>query len=177
MVKKILKKVFIVIFAIIALYSGCIIFQKIIWKDKTPNIFGFRNYIVLSGSMEPTISIGDIVFVKVTNEIKENDIISFRADNSVITHRVKAIVENENKEKQYITKGDANSSEDTEIVEPENVEGKYCFKIPKIGNIILFLKTRNGMIVLACVFIACLLFFNKNAIKKEVDKKRGRHFS
>ena len=48
MVKKILKIVFIVILAIIALYSGCIIVQKIIWKDKTPNIFGVKNFIVLS---------------------------------------------------------------------------------------------------------------------------------
>ena len=55
MIRKIMRNIFIVIVAIIIIYTGVIIIQKIIWRDKAPSIFGFKNYIVLSGNMEPMI--------------------------------------------------------------------------------------------------------------------------
>lgn len=125
--------------------------------------------------MEPTINIGDVAFVRKAKDIEQQDIISFRVNNSVVTHRVIEILIDENQEKIYKTKGDANSSEDSETIKQEEIEGKYCFKIPKIGKIILFFRTQAGILVLAVIFALC--FFSNGRENTVVYKKRkkGRH--
>ena len=150
--KKILKIIFWIILIIIVIYSTTIIFQKIVRKDKTPDFFGYKSFIVLTGSMEPTLKPGDIVFVKETTNINEQDIISFKVENAIVTHRVVEI-ENENGKNFYITKGDANSDNDIELISIEYVEGKYAFKIPLLGNIILFFQRPVGMVVLVIILI------------------------
>ena len=87
-VKKILKILSCVVLIIVAIYSTIIIFQKNVWKDKVPSFMGYKNFIILTGSMEPTLNTGDIVFVKETTDIKEQDIISFKVNNSIVTHRI-----------------------------------------------------------------------------------------
>ncbi len=150
--KKILKIIFWIILIIIVIYSTTIIFQKIVRKDKTPDFMGYKNFIILTGSMEPTLKPGDIVFVKETTNINEQDIISFKVENAIVTHRVVEI-ENENGKNFYITKGDANSDNDIELISIEYVEGKYAFKIPLLGNIILFFQRPVGMVVLVIILI------------------------
>ncbi len=113
-VKKISRIVFWFLLIATALYSIFIIIQKLFWKDRTPGFLGYKNFIVLTGSMKPTLNEGDIVFVKETKEIKENDIIAFREGNSVVTHRVFELYKEDGKE-YYITKGDANNGTDTEL--------------------------------------------------------------
>ncbi len=155
MIKKVSQVMFWIFLVIIALYSTFIIVQKLFFKDKTPSFFGYKNFIVLTGSMKPTLNEGDIVFVKEAKEIKENDIIAFKEGNSVITHRVFEVYKEDGKE-YYITKGDANSDTDQELLEKENVEGKYCFKIPFLGRVILFFQKPMGIIILFMLLGICL---------------------
>ena len=110
-VKRISKILFWIILVIVALYSVFMLLQKLIWKDKTPSLFGYKNFIELTGSMKPTLNEGDIIITKEAKEINKNDIISFKIDNSVVTHRVFEIYK-ENGKEYYITKGDANSDTD-----------------------------------------------------------------
>lgn len=160
-IKKILMIIFWIILGIVALYSTSIIFQKLILKNKIPSFLGYKNFIVLTGSMEPTLHVGDIVIVKKTTDIKENDIISFRIENTVVTHRVKEIYK-ENGQDYFITKGDANSGIDTELLDKKNIEGKYCFRIPFLGKIVLFLKKPIGIIVLF-IILGLLLILEKSS--------------
>lgn len=103
------------------------IFQvKILSKDYV-NIFGYSFFEVASGSMSPTLEIGDVIFVKLTNEIEENDIILYSEGNSFITHR---LIKKE--QDRLIAKGDANNSEDKPI-KKEQVLGKVGFIVPRIG--------------------------------------------
>ena len=150
-VGKILTTLFVII---ITIYCSCIIIQKIMWKDKTPNIFGVKNYIVLTGSMDPTIEVGDIVFVKETKEVNEKDIIAFKVDKAIVTHRVVEKIKKDSGT-YYRTKGDANNSADSELVKASAVEGKYVFRVGKIGKIIMFLKTKFGIFY----FILCFLIY------------------
>ena len=176
LVKKILRILFWIILIIIAIYSTVIIFQKIIWKDKVPNFFGYKNFIVLTGSMEPTLNTGDIVFVKETPDIKEQDIISFRVNNSIVTHRVVKIKTVDNNT-YYATKGDANSDADTELVSLEEIEGKYIFKIPFLGNIINFFQKPMGIIILVAILIGILFLGAKKRpkhMKGEDDYERQK---
>ncbi len=165
-VTRVLKILFWVVLVIIDIYSTFIISQKLIWKDKTPSLFGYKNFIELTGSMEPTLNEGDIIITKETQEIKENDIISFREKNSVITHRVFEVYK-ENGKEYYITKGDANSNTDPVLLNKENIEGKYCFKIPFIGKIILFLQKPVGLIILFTMFLIALVISSIEPKKKE----------
>jgi signal peptidase len=90
---------------------------------------------VISGSMRPTLDVGDVVIIaKVSADtIETGDIIQFREPEGVTTlHRVVEIQESEG-EIVFVTQGDANSEPDAKPVIPENVVGKAIFNIPKIG--------------------------------------------
>lgn len=91
-------------------------------------------FIVLSGSMEKEINIGDIVLVKKIEprNLKEGDIISFEQKGETITHRIVEI-----QDKEIYTKGDNNNSLDIEPVNFNSVKGKVEYKIPKLGIFIL----------------------------------------
>ncbi len=93
-------------------------------------IIGITPYVVLSGSMEPTIKTGSVCFinkhVKYEN-IKEKDIIAFKmSDGTLVTHRVASI-----NSESFVTKGDANDIKDGESTKDKYV-GKNIFWIPKV---------------------------------------------
>ena len=58
-------------------------------------VVGFSPYTVLSGSMEPTYSVGDLIYVKTVDpdSIKVGDPITFVANEKLVvaTHRVVAV--------------------------------------------------------------------------------------
>ncbi len=166
-IKKILGIVFWSVLSFIALYSTVIIVQKLLYRDRTPSFFGYKNFIVLTGSMEPTLRMGDIVIVKETTNIKKDDVIAFREKNSVVTHRVFEI-HKENDREFYVTKGDANSDVDLGLVAKEDIEGKYCFKIPFLGLIILFIQKPIGIITL---FVTLGLFLLVTSIMPDKDQE------
>jgi len=98
-------------------------------------LFPFHPTTVISGSMRPTMDVGDVVIIaKVpADQVKLGDIIQFRRPEKVtMMHRVVEIQETEGA-KFFITKGDANDEPDTDPVIPENVVGKLVFTIRKIG--------------------------------------------
>ena len=168
--KKILKIIIYILLVIVLIYTLLILVQKIVWKDKIPEIFGIKNFIVSSGSMSPTINVGDLIFIKDNEEIENQDIISFRIKDSIITHRIIEIKE-ENGKKQFKTKGDANDSEDEELINESNIEGKYIFKIPKVGNIILFLQSIKGIGLIIILFVLYLFIENNKKLNKEEKEK------
>ena len=54
-----------------------------------PGLFGIRPYVVYSGSMEPEIPTGAVVFTKEGEfSPKKGDIITFHNGDTVVTHRV-----------------------------------------------------------------------------------------
>jgi signal peptidase len=98
-------------------------------------LFPVQPTTVISGSMRPTLDVGDVVIIaKVSADtIKAGDIIQFREGEGVTTvHRVVEIQESEGKI-VFITQGDANREPDANPVIPENVVGKAVFTISKIG--------------------------------------------
>jgi len=107
----------------------------IVWFST--GLLGIFPTVVISGSMRPTINVGDIVIlVKVpTEEIKPGDIIQYLTKNGMILHRVIDI-----KSGYFITKGDACSVPDPDPVHPLNVRGKLLMVIPKIGWASIYVK-------------------------------------
>ena len=130
-------------------------------------VCGFVPYVVLSGSMEPTIQTGSICFIYKhidIDSIKENDIIAFRHnDGTLVTHRAVEITDEGIK-----TKGDNNKDIDSNIVGKDEFVGKNVFWIPKLGYVVRKLQTTKGVIML----ITCVvLLFVSGLLFGEDDKK------
>lgn len=154
-----MKKNFIkIILIIILIYNFSIIIRSFTNSSKTPDFFGIKTYIIVSGSMKDTINIGDIVVVKEMKKIEKNDIISFRNENKIITHRVIDIQNLDGKTK-YQTKGDNNNTPDIDFIEEKSVEGKVILIIPFIGNILLFFQ-RNEVVIIG-IIILYIFFYKK----------------
>ena len=104
-------------------------------------LFGFYPTVVGSGSMRPTLEVGDIAIVISTNpsQIKVGDIIQYWQDNEMRLHRVVEIAET-SAGKIFVTRGDANPSPDPDPVFPTQIRGKLIYVIPKLGWISITLK-------------------------------------
>lgn len=134
---------------------------------------------VMSGSMEPEIKVGSVVFVVKTDpeKLKEKDTITFNASDSPdlsVTHRIAEIVIKDNK-KIFRTKGDANKTEDATEVSSEQIKGKVIFSLPFLGYVSVWIKTPIGfalLVILPAVFLILSEIINiKKAIEDEVKKK------
>ncbi len=110
------------------------------------NLLGITGYNVISGSMEPSISVGSIVYVKEVefDQLSEGDIIAFESGASVVTHRITSI---DDEDMLITTKGDANSAEDFLPVAYVNVIGKVIAHIPVLGYVLAWLSETIGKIV------------------------------
>ena len=134
-------------------------------------LIGFRLYSVISGSMEPTYSVGDLIFVQKTDpeDVKVGDPITFVFNESLVvaTHRV-VRVDTENK--RFYTKGDAHDIEDSDPVHFNNLIGVPKLAIPKLGYLSDFIQSPPGMyyaiaagvVVLLLVFLPDILFREKD---------------
>lgn len=117
---------------------------------ESPTIFGYSTAVIASGSMEPALSVDDLILNYAQDDYAEGDIITFRSGNSLTTHRIVEITED-----GYVTQGDANNAADLDTVSPDAVVGKVVGEIPHVGSALAFLKTPFGMMML--VFIGFLI--------------------
>ena len=161
---KIVKRVLTILITIILLllltfniYSFISI--NVLNKDLV-TIGGYSFLEVVSGSMEPTIEIGDIVIIDTKDkDILEGDIITFKdTSGSLVTHRVVSYTDD-----KMITKGDFNNSNDEEISR-DNIVGKYKFKIHHLGLVIKSLQSPMTfvMIFIIGILICFLVSTDKN---------------
>lgn len=136
-------------------------------------------YVIMSGSMEPTIMAGDaIVNKRVDGELEVGDIVTYRSEDPhfygiMITHRI-IDIKQENGELVYVTKGDDNSTPDRLSVKRNQIYGKVVMVIPKIGYLQMFLATSYGWII--AVVIPCVGVIAYDVVKliKNI-KKNNRH--
>lgn len=151
-----------------------IMFQSHTDSDKVPSVFGYKPFIVLSGSMESDIHKGDLIITKKTDptKLKISDIIAFRdAENTITTHRIIEIVTNGG-EDYFITKGDNNSTQDMNLVALEDVEGIYVGRIPGIGSMMDSLSEPTTIIILVVGITAIFVIGFMISTKKQRDQER-----
>lgn len=138
----VIKYILLVFLVSLSLLFISVFIQIKVSPNKIPSIFGYKPFIVLSGSMETELYKGDLAIVKTVdkNTLIKQDTIAFRDNkNYVVTHRIVDIIQKKGK-KEFITKGDNNNGNDSGTVSLDNIEGKYIFKISGLGNVLLELK-------------------------------------
>ena len=160
------------VLAPILIMNLTIVIKSYINPDKVPDFFGIKPFVVVTGSMEPVIDGGDLVFTKTVDpaKLKANDIISFKSGNSVITHRIAELTK-KNGAPVFITQGDANNTKDEDLVAYPQIEGVYLFKISRLGNLAMFMQTPAGMLIFVgiplCAFIIYDIIRRRLAAQKE----------
>lgn len=122
------------------------------------NVFsGYKSFLVQSGSMEPAIMTGDIIIIHPQDSYVKNDTITFSgSEGRTVTHRI-AEEEKKNGEQHFLTKGDANRSQDEDSITQDKIIGKVALVIPKLGYLVAFSKSLTGLIILALVPTALFL--------------------
>lgn len=126
--------------------------------------------IVISGSMEPEIGVGSVIFIdKKDKDIEVGDIIAFERGGAMVTHRVVDITE-----QGYVTKGDNNESVDASQVVESELVGTTFFSIPKIGYALRWMSTKTGMIVVATICICIILLGFITPQDTSEKKKKGK---
>lgn len=124
-------------------------------------LMGYRVFNVVSGSMEPHYSVGDLIYVKEVDPYSVNvgDPITFilNEDLVVATHRVIKI---DTKQQYFYTKGDANETADSAPVHFNNMIGVPKFSLPLLGYVSDFIQNPPGMyITLALAAVLIILVF------------------
>jgi len=135
---------------------------------------GSKAYIIASGSMEPAIPIGSIIFTKPEDKYYPGQVISFTrtiaemlpvnqeiADTKNISDQEKIIVshriisvQNKNNEITYRTKGDANDKPDYNSIKTANIIGRVFLTLPFIGYFfILFQMSQYFRLYLVLLLI------------------------
>lgn len=151
-----------------------VMFQAKTNEDKVPSVFGYKPFIVLSGSMETKIHKGDLILTKIVNPetLKVDDIIAFRdSENTVTTHRIVDIVV-EDGITYFITKGDQNNTQDRNLVEFDDVEGIYIARIPSLGAMMDKLSEPGTIVVVIVGVTAIFVIGFLMSSKKQQDLER-----
>ena len=139
-------------------------------------LMGMQVFNVISGSMEPTYSVGDLLYVKTVDpdSVRVGDPITFvlNEDLVVATHRVVAI---DSENRQFTTKGDANETEDAAPVHFNNLVGVPVFAVPLLGYVSAYIQSPPGMYVaMGVVIVLLLVVFLPDLMKKEEKKEENK---
>lgn len=154
---------FLVIVACISVYISV---QINILEKEYVNIFGYTYLKVETASMADTIMIGDIVIVKINDDFLENDIISYKENNKIITHRIVKI-DND----KIITKGDNNNVADSEIFQ-KDVIGKVVFVVKNVEIWkMVFKDVRVKVPLIMCIILFVILIIYEESREYKCKKE------
>jgi signal peptidase I len=136
------------------------------------DIYGWRILVVKSGSMEPVIQTGSLIFIRKQSEYKEGDVVTYgiaKKPETLVTHRIVAI-EEANGSKVIQTKGDFNQIVDKDKSPYSSIIGTHQFGIPYLGYLIGFAKTPPGVILLVVIPGTLIIYDEIRNIKKHAKK-------
>jgi len=138
-------------------------------KGKAVNVFGKSVLKVVTGSMEPSIHVGDYIVVEKTDadNLTEGDIISFYSEQSdirglLVTHRIVGKAD----DGSYITKGDANPVSDTVTVQKDKIVGKYKGKARFLIWVSSFMNAKKILLLLVVIPILIMSIYEAKTVVK-----------
>lgn len=139
-----------------------------------PRMLGYNIYTVVSGSMEPAIPTGSLVYINNMDpkDVQEEDVIAFYSamdEGSIITHRV---VVNSTVMKEFVTKGDANEEQDMNPIPYQNFIGKVVLTVPKAGGLAqAFTSTAGKIAAASLIALAVVLHLLASVLAGRTEKE------
>lgn len=163
-IKSILRHILLILLGLVLGVNIYLSNARSVVGNQMPMPFGTGMAVVLSGSMEPTLSKGDLIFVRKADTLELGDIVVYQSGNSLIVHRVISLYAD-----TAVTQGDANSTPD-EPISLSRIKGVVHFTIPYAGTVLNWLKTPVGTVcVLVLAFALVELSFRRE--KKQDNQK------
>lgn len=134
-----------------------------------PRLLGVQPLAVLSGSMEPVYHVGSLIYVVPVDpvSIEVGDPVTYLiSENTMVTHRV---VEKDDENRFFKTKGDANETPDGGMVMYTNVVGKPVFSVPYLGYLAVYVGTKSGRFLwLTVIAMVLILTFLPDVLMKRM---------
>ena len=128
--------------------------------DKMPMPLGFATSVVLSGSMEPELSVDDMIIVVSRESYEVGDVVVFQSYGTLIVHRIISI-----DGETVVTQGDANPTPDAPI-KLKDLKGEVVYSIPYVGLVLSFIRSPIGVILI----LGSAFFLMERSFRKEKDE-------
>lgn len=177
-----ISRIIIYLILIVMTYNILIIGISSILNKTGKSFLGFRAYIITTESMKPHINSGDVVLIKKVKEknLKVGEVVSFKQDDGIITHRIIEVTKNEQGKTEYVTKGDNNNVEDERKIRPEEILGRKVLRIPSFGKVIMVLQDEVYIILIIILILLIYLHTqkreDKDRIRREKKEKEDARF-
>ena len=136
--KKIMPLLRLVFLMVVSVVIGINVYSwnaRSLTGNTLPMPLGFGGAVVLSGSMEPTLMVDDVIIVQAQDSYQQDDIVVFQSGSSLVVHRIVRIHGD-----SVVTKGDNNNTEDSEI-SVGLIKGAVIGHIGGAGAVIRVLKS------------------------------------
>ena len=134
------------------------------------NLLGYNNYVIYSGSMEPTVKVGSLLLTRPADveDLQVGDVITYRSpgNHTTLTHRIVSIGQQDG-QRVFTTKGDASLEPDPREIILRGQVSKMAFDIPYLGYVVDFAKSTQGVVLLLLVPAAGLVLIHTRKIWKE----------
>lgn len=166
-ISRVLSYIVIVFLSVLLTCNLYVLAAKKLTGELQPTVFGWSSAVVLSGSMEPTIRVNDMVVFHAQEDYQAGDIIGFESGDMTVTHRII-----EETKDGYRTQGDYNNTPDLEPVPEEAVIGRAVLIIPWIGSTAAFLRTPLGMLMLVLGGLVLWVWPNLADLMKRRNERR-----
>ena len=154
---------------------------KTVGNNQMPMPLGFGVSVVLSGSMEPTLHINDLVIVKPADSYEPGDIVVYQTGNILVIHRL-----TETDGTTAVTKGDANNVAD-EPIPTYSIKGKLAGTVRGAGAVIQILQSTPGVVAILAIAVFFMLRSHRNEeaaadaeteqIRQEIEKLKAEMLS
>ncbi len=150
----------VVVLALVGIILGVSIYTwnaKNLVGDQLPMPLGIGAAVILSGSMEPLLSVDDLVIIRKADDLAVDDVVVYQSGHSLVIHRIIAIDGD-----TVTTQGDANNTADAPISR-DDIKGTLVASIPGVGRLLDII--RHPIVVI--LIIALALFMLERSYRQE----------
>lgn len=157
---------FAVLGAIIGLQAYSLNAESLV-GNSMPMPFGVGASVVLSGSMEPELSVDDLIIVRERDDYDIGDVVVYQSHGELIVHRIIAA-----DEETVTTQGDANDTAD-EPINRSDIKGEVVYSVANVGAVIGFVKSPVVMIgLIAAAILMMEMSFRREKKRDDEDLDR-----
>ena len=138
-------------------------------QGKAVKLFGNSLLHIVTGSMEPTVSVGDYIYIKDVeiSDLKQGDIIAYYSEDpeiagKLVLHRIVNI----NEDGTYQTMGDANPIPDRLPVRADQIAGRFTGRARLFNWLASFVSPQKLLLLAVVIPLFFLSIYEVNTVAK-----------